>query len=149
MNREILFRGKCVPDSKYAGEWVTGGCVAPDSDCKKRNEGLIVEYFGGNTTITYHVDPDTVGEFTGLFDNRGVKIFEGDIVKHPYIDPIFRDLVESKDGDGVTSEVVFHDGAFCVKYDINDFIYLDSFTRHGHVEVVGNIHDNPELLSTK
>lgn len=141
MSREILFRGKCVSDSKYAGEWVTGGYVAPDADCKKRNEGLIVEYFGGNTTITYHVDPDTVGQFTGLVDKNGVKIFEGDMVKHPYIDPIFGDLVETKDGDGVISQVVFHDGSFVIKYDIDRFIYLDEFTRRNCVEVIGNIHD--------
>ncbi len=81
-----------------------------------------------------------------MLDKNGKKIFEGDIVRHPYVDPIFRDLVEAKDGDGVTSEVVFHDGAFVVKYDENDFIYLDAFTRHGYVEVIGNIHDNTELI---
>lgn len=140
MNREIEFRGKRLDN----GEWICGdlmhdnhgGCYIYPLD----SLGLFAENKVAN---------DTIGQFTGLVDKKGVKIYEGDIVKHPYIDPIFRDLVEPKDGDGVTSEVVFHDGAFCVKYDINDFIYLDSFTRHGYVEVIGNIHDNPELLSTK
>lgn len=135
--RIIKFRGKKLEN----GEWLYGDLVQDDrgghyvypNDC----DGLYVNN---------KVNTDTVGQFTGLLDKNGKEIYEGDIVKHPYIDPIFRDLVESEDGDGVTSEVVFHDGAFCVKYDINDFIYLDSFTRHKHVEVVGNIHDNPELI---
>ena len=136
MNREIEFRGKRLDN----GEWLYG-------DLRHHKDDVCIFEQGGNKGE--QVKRETVGQFTGLLDNRGVKIFGGDIVKHPYIDPIFRDLVESKDGDGVTSEVVFHDGAFCVKYDINDFVYLDSFTRHGHIEVVGNIHDNPELLATE
>lgn len=90
----------------------------------------------------YEVHPESVGLWTGLVDRNCKYIYEGDIVKHPYIDPIFGDIVESKDGDGVTSEVVFHDGAFVVKYDDDDYIYLDAFTRHGHVEVVGNVFEN-------
>lgn len=90
----------------------------------------------------YEVYPESVGLFTGLVDRNNMYIYEGDIVKHPYVDPIFRDLVEGKDGDGVTSEVVFHDGAFVVKYDEDDYIYLDAFTRHGYVEVIGNVFEN-------
>ena len=140
MNREILFRG-------FDGtKWYYG-----DLEYNRKDDVARIHTYNedGSYCRQHTVYPDTVGQFTGLVDKNGVKIFEGDIVKHPYIDPIFRDLVESKDGDGVTSEVVFHDGAFCVKYDINDFIYLDSFTRHGHVEVVSNIHDNSELLAAK
>lgn len=146
MKREIKFRGKCVPDSKYAGEWVTGGYVPLSEDITPNNEGLIMRFIGGDGTITYHVDPDTVGQFTGLYDKNGVEIYEGDVVKHPYIDPIFGDLVEAKDGEGVTSQVVFHDGSFVIKYDIDRFIYLDEFTRRNCVEVIGNIHDNKEKV---
>ena len=151
MNREILFRGKCVSDSKYAGEWVTGGYVAPDADCKKRNEGLIVEYFGGNTTITYHVDPDTVGQFTGLVDKNGVKIFEGDIVECVSWNEYF-----SKDGQPMESfrrkmYVDFRKGGFKMiepmpepmKDNEWDIIY------NGNIVVIGNIHDNPELLAAR
>lgn len=137
MEREIEFRGKRLDSD----EWLYGdlmhdnhhGCYVYPNDC----DGLYTEN---------KVNPDTVGQFTGLLDKNGKKIYEGDIIKHPYVDPIFRDLVEPKEGDGVTSEVVFHDGAFVVKYHENDFIYLDGFTRHGYVEVIGNIHDNPKLL---
>lgn len=152
MNREIIYRGKRCSD----GEWVYGFYV--ESKCSwqghKPHKSWIVPNAisnGGffNILGRYAVKDDTVGQFTGLRDKNGKKIHEGDIIKHPYVDPIFRDLVEPKEGDGVTSEVVFHDGAFVVKYDENDFIYLDAFTRHGYVEVIGNIYDNPELLSSK
>lgn len=135
MKRDIVFRGKDV----VTGEWYYG-----DLEFSR--------YIGRAYIHTYNedgiycrqveVDPDSVGQYTGLHDKNGKDIYEGDIVKHPYVDPIFGDLVEGKDGDGVTSEVVFHDGAFVVKYDDDDYIYLDAFTRHGHVEVVGNVFEN-------
>ena len=154
MNREILFRGKCVSDSKYAGEWVTGGYVAPDSDCKKRNEGLIVEYFGGNTTITYHVDTDTVGEFTGMRDKHGKKVFEGDVVRRR----------ESALGYVKTGVVKYdcHLGAFVLEYESygqtckstfdNEFSENDgNCTIRGtySYEIIGNVYDNPDLLLSK
>lgn len=130
MNREVLFRGKCVSDSKYAGEWVTGGYVAPDADCKRRNEGLIVEYFGGNTTITYHVDPDTVGQFTGFLDKNGKKIFEGDVIRcgmRLYVCEFIEGGFEFRD---------MSDGKLVLKAIVN------------HSCLIGNIHDN-QLLDDK
>ena len=141
MNREILFRGKCVSDSKYAGEWVAGGYVAPDADCKKRNEGLIVEYFGGNTTITYHVDPDTVCQYTGLQDKNGRDIYEGDIVRW--------------DKDQKLYVVEFRSGMFyasvepCNPHIYGGFPLWFLCEEEQHCEIVGNRYDNPELLATK
>ena len=147
MNREILFRGKCVSDSKYAGEWVTGGYVAPDADCKKRNEGLIVEYFGGNTTITYHVDPDTVCQFTGLVDKNGVKVFDGDIVE--VYD--FTSAYASK----YRGVVKMYRGSWCVEYEdsiidtvFHPMLFFDDFADR-KTEIISNIYDNPELLSAQ
>ena len=139
--REIEFRGKDIE----TGKWVFGDlhtlCDKPHIHTDKSK----FPYAGKRSFVI----PETIGQFTGLLDKNGKKIYEGDIVRHPYVAPIFRDLVESKDGDGVTSEVVFHDGAFVVKYDENDFIYLDAFTRHRYIEVIGNIHDNSELVKYK
>jgi uncharacterized phage protein (TIGR01671 family) len=147
MNREILFRGKCVSDSKYAGEWVTGGYVAPDADCKKRNEGLIVEYFGGNTTITYHVDPDTVGQFVGMKDKHGNKVFEGDIVE--VYD--FTSAYASK----YRGVVKMYRGSWCVEYEdsiidtvFHPMLFFDDFADR-KTEIISNIYDNPELLSAQ
>ena len=140
MDREIEFRG-------FDGtQWYYG-----DLEYNRKTGVARIHTYeeDGSYCRQYTVDPDTVGEFTGLLDKHSKKIYEGDIIKHPYVDPIFRDLVETKEGDGVTSEVVFHDGAFVVKYDEDDFIYLDAFTRHGCVEVIGNIYENTELLNKK
>jgi len=145
--REIKFRGKCVPDSKYAGQWVTSGYVAPDADCKKRDEGLIVKYLGGNTTITYHVDPATVGQYTCLKDKNGKEIYEGDVLKsHFSLEPF-----------GI---VTWHDnGYFFVDTSFGEWRSLDYACiplgdlmgkqiddERVQIEVIGNIHDNPELL---
>lgn len=168
MNREVLFRGKCVSDSKYAGEWVTGGYVAPDADCKRRNEGLIVEYFGGNTTITYHVDPDTVGQSTGLVDKNGVKIFEGDIVKRVSVNSdssLYYDCGVVVFDNGNASfklsmyKCVFNgrdiglfdddDDATC--NFVTNVVYDGQTPQEDEYcyEVISNIHDNSELLAAK
>ena len=147
MNREIKFRGKCVPDSKYAGEWVTGGYVAPESDCKKQDEGLIISYYGGNTQCVFHVIPDTVGQFTGLKDKNGQEIFEGDIINTAFSTRAFGVVTWNEDG------YFFIDVHFG-KYDK----FNDEYSTLGHmlrvqidgkpidIEVIGNIHENPELM---
>ena len=147
MNREIEFRGKCVPDSKYAGEWVTGGYVPLSKDITPNDEGLIMRFLGGNTTITYHVDPDTVGQFTGMTDMHGVKVFEGDIVD--VYD--FTSVYASK----YRGVVKMYRGSWCVEYEdsILDMVahprlFFDDFADR-KTEVIGNIHDNSELLATK
>lgn len=140
--REIKFRGKCVPDSKYAGQWVTGGYVAPDADCKKRDEGLIVKYLGGNTTITYHVDPDTVGQYTGLKDRNGVEIYEGDIV-------LVSDWTSVYASD-YKGTVCFKRGQWVVSYEKygcekTPKLFFDDFSDR-KTTIIGNIYDNQELL---
>lgn len=154
MNKEIIFRGKCVPDSKYAGKWVTGGYVPLSEGITPNNEGLIMRFLGGNTTITYHVDPDTVGQFTGMKDRLGNKVFEGDIVRK-------RDLTFGLKFDGV---VVYNSeiGCFRIHSENNGVTMRMGFEASDvyddgkctvpvkyDYEVIGNIYDNPELLNKK
>lgn len=129
--RKIKFRGT----SLETDDWVYGYLADGNLICT-----------WDNIRNAHEVLSTTVGQFTGLTDKAGREIYEGDIVAHPYIDPIFGDLVEMKDGKGVKSVVVFHEGAFCVRYGEDVFYYLDQFTRHNHIEVIGNVFDNPELM---
>src|SRR5690554_2958776 len=135
MHREILFRGKRIDN----GEWVYGFYV--------REEGLKGDGFHSisHTIITKRepfrlyqdrVYVDTVGQYTGLKDRNGVKIFEGDYIYHHW----------HKD----TAYLVWHERYIC--FVGKPFEGDTSKTYHYQkpdepdLEVIGNIHDNPELL---
>ena len=128
--REILFRGKRIDN----GEWVEGFyLILPMSEI---------------------VIPETVGQFTGLTDKNGKKILEGDICEVVYLDRRLRSNGEHYDVENVMiAEVVFEKGAFCFKTTFEDIalyrpigfsIYWMQKVKY--FEVIGNIHDNPELL---
>ena len=133
MNREILFRGK----REYDGEWVYG-------DLLKHTElGLVeighVEYY----TDEYYtlkdycrttVIPETVGQYTGLVDRNGTKIFDGDIcstdLARPYAVVEFRNgcfVYEVNDGNGDYYDIMM---------PIERLVDVDEY-----VEVIGNIHE--------
>ena len=92
------------------------------------------------------VDSRTVGQFTGLTDKNGRKIFEGDILKiiHKYQSPFDDDTKEYTD---ITTDVVFFDDeGLCFSYGESPFLCVaDNVT--AEYEVVGNIQDNPKLLN--
>lgn len=73
--RRVKFKARCSEDSKYKGEWVEGGLVqCDDGTC------LIIRGISDNCKITYHVDTETVCEYTGLKDIDDREIWEHDII---------------------------------------------------------------------
>ncbi len=122
--RKIIFRGKSVK----SGEWVTGhycNCSLLDGD-KNKTGHYIVEY-----PNKYHeVYTETIGEYIGLKDVNGNKIFEADIVK-------CYDIIG----------VVKIKNCFCIQWK-NNFGGVSMMPLNGKntLEIIGNIYDNPELL---
>ena len=135
--RDIEFRGKRTDN----GEWVYGNFVR---GCDKKY-AYIVE-FGNEELCRNYVDvnPETIGQDTGLKDKNGTKIFDGDIVLVPYIDPIFK--CAWNDTSPCERAIVKHcNGMFYVEYiESGDKFTLSAMD--GYMEIIGNIYDNPELL---
>ena len=132
--RDILFRGKT-----YNDKWVQGLLVQMDdhlTQIRKLGSDGIGYY-------DYSIVPSTVGQYTGLTDKNGKKIFEGDIIK------IFPDCDYLDDYN--FSKIYSYNGIFCVDYHGDDFDstalgFLEDYNPDCDYEVIGNIHDNPELL---
>lgn len=113
--RDILFRGKRIDN----GEWVEGDFV-------HLPHGVVILANG-----YANIDPETVGQYTGLTDKNGVKIFEGDVLTLDGEDGFF--VLEFQED---TARFVMSGDSMVVDFD-NFWSY--------EVEVIGNIHDNPEL----
>jgi len=125
MNREIKFRGKRLDN----GKWVFGDLLTKHP----HHKGLtIVE----NGVLHHEVNPETVGQYTGLKDTNDVEIYEGDVVKgHRY-------------SNGVKNEIV---GRVMFGYigwnvaGVGHYVW-DAATLTSAYEVIGNIHDNLDFL---
>ena len=125
--REILFRGKHKAD----GKWCEGNL-----NIDRQGVAIITP---DNTPIGCYgqVDPETVGQYTGLTDKNGTKIFEGDIVK-------LRLLAAKMEWKGVCE---YRNGAFGLAWQYAGERYCTfAGTCNAEYEVLGNIHDNPELM---
>ena len=131
--REILFRGKS--NSSYGkvkkGDWLYSMTIQPH--CSTDTE--ITSYYigGGNNTI----DGKTLGQYTGLTDKNGTKIFEGDIV------------VMNIKGYNTICKVAWADNVAQFQlWQTNTIPHTPTALNLGNYdcEIIGNIHDNPELL---
>ena len=118
--REILFRGKRISNSK----WVEGFMYSQHFPLEFRDDFYIRCY-----DTDYLVIPETVGQYTGLTDKNGVRIFEGDIV-----DYISSDVI----GNPKTGTIIVEDMT-----DYDTMIYLN---HSEELQIIGNIHDNPDIL---
>ena len=111
--REILFRGKRLCN----GEWAYGFLV------KMFGAYHIIDKDDENTA--YEVIPETVGQYTGMTDKNGKRIFEGDVISFH---------------NGIPNVVIFENCGFVLQNTENSASFQRQF------EVIGNITDNPELL---
>lgn len=124
--REILFRGKCVECGIYYKRWLEG-FYGEDN-----GKALIAR----NTDVGmvgYFCDSDTIGQYTGLKDKNGKRIFEGDILRFPY--PSTQNIYS----------VMWSGGSFVRKDPDGYYLSLNALNCDEY-EVIGIIHDNPELL---
>lgn len=118
--REILFRGK----NKNAQNWIEGDLIHLPNGIAILSNGYA------------YIDPSTVDQYTGLTDRNGVKIFEGDIIRNH---------------KGLLGRVTYmpeHCAFMIYITSENRYCYLwdNDFTK---IEVIGNIHDNPDLLEAQ
>lgn len=127
MNDRYLFRGK----RKDGQGWIEGDLV----HTRTTTQGVVTEIY--TLDMSYEVDPETVGQCTGLKDENGKMIYEGDIVKG-----LFNFGLE------IMSVCTFKDGAFGLTAKQCGAYHFSAFTSLWEVqyEVIGNIHDNPNLL---
>lgn len=129
MNREIEFRG-------FDGtKWYYG-----DLEYNRKTDIARIHTYkeDGGYDRQYLVEARTIGQYTGMKDKNGVKIFEGDIIR-------FVNGQKKVNGEWADNELIYtveySKGAFCCVSGLSEV--LDA------VEVIGNIHDNPELLVAK
>ena len=124
--REILFRGKRTNN----GEWIEGYLY---SISEEYNPFIMLR---NRCAESYQVDSETVGQYTGMTDKNGVKIFEGDIMELEAYGKHYKGHVEIVSGN-----------ASIVCKNVSPF--LDDAIDKYVAQIIGNIHDNPELLGDK
>lgn len=128
--RKIKFRGQ----DKVNQRWLYGNLEIPLLN-QNKSKHFIIGYSYGQYQ-KHEVDPKTVGQYTGLKDNNGKEIYEGDILTAHDEKPLYIEFSDKH-------------SAFCFvdKFDpYGTTLYTTNDLHWGEFEVIGNIYDNPELL---
>ena len=141
---EILFRGKRTDN----GKWIEGFYSAEEYNLNIKKIEHIPRIQVIGECVSLGVIPETVGQYTGLTDRNGKKIFEGDIVK----------LTDDCNNFEWKAVVVFGNpgGAYCwgwnflpidgYKGTTDILMWVEMEATGAYCEVIGNIYDNPELM---
>lgn len=141
--RVIKFRAKCLDN----GEWVCGGSSLISDDfcviqkgtefyCETRVYSRTERFFQLQGFVC---DKNTLGQFTGLLDKNGKEIYEGDIIRTKRYGVVHG---QSNTQGADLFRVVYKNAQFYIDNKLRHFYLQDSKCN----EVIGNIHDNPELL---
>lgn len=168
--RDIIFRGK----AEGRNDWVEGSlikvgkyCCILEPDCESYGETYLDEELGTIDGQAVPVIPETVGQYTGIDDKNGKKIFEGDIVRTRRYETYTEELqgYHGYDKDGYPKKVPGYTGSMKItRQRTNDDYHavvcyspMHGFYLEGSDvsiagiknAVIGNIYDNPELLEEK
>lgn len=128
--RPIKFRGKTEE-----GHWVYGDLSLLNYE---NNEPMIYT----DAESEWLVIPETVGQYTGINDSKGQGIYEGDILQIKIYSCVVNKIIASG-----KAAVGYRGCTFGVEWGFSrEFTGLDEFNQNCTFEVIGNIHDNPELL---
>lgn len=127
LHRDILFRGKSLSEKS----WTYGDLL------RVRRDVVSIVTKDYNELASWHVEPETVGQYSGLKDKNEEMMFEGDIVSGLFVF-----------GMSVKGVVGFEGGSFGVRWSRGDAIHFTPFTSTCNItwEVIGNVHDNPEVM---
>lgn len=151
--REILFRGKRTDN----GEWIYGDLMQNVDCIKIREQEKDVKHIAKS----FEIDLETVGQYTGLADKNGKRIFDGDIIRYTFDSP--DDPTATENGLKARTGRIFwsdwrasfavtagRNGSASLNNDVARYVrgrQVYEYVRGANtVEVIGNIHDNQELL---
>ena len=132
MNRTIKFRGKSADN----GKWITGYYYHECGNTYIVEDRQSLSETSRN--VPYVVIPETVGQFTGLFDKNGKEIYEGDIL---------HTITFGFEPEEYTAIILYDNCRFQLSNGRNLFYFGQSdLTKMDDTIVIGNIYDNPELI---
>ena len=159
--REIKFRGKTL-----SGKWVYGYYVGKDTIIPFEDVNFDLGFI--DTSPCYEVIPDSIGQFTGVLDKNGKEIYEGDVLSvrewknlafgmfnNDEMKVLSLDDCKGKLLKDIKSLVYWDEGSMLATEQNGSAYYMCSFWHENtlitqpifDIEIIGNIHDNPELLN--